>query len=152
KQLAGQAGTAAKTAVESIGDITKAGERAGGMSKSAGQAAIEGDMNVNDAVTSSQKVAASMDKILGVTQNLGASVQESVRYLEDVGNAIEQVASFSEQSASASQEASASIEEQTAATEQVAVASAKVQEEVAKAVDLAKKIVQEVKNFRDMWQ
>ncbi|MDG6223409.1 MAG: PAS domain-containing protein [Candidatus Bathyarchaeota archaeon] len=152
KQLAGQAGTAAKTSVESIDTITKAGERAGTMSKSADQAAVEGDMNVNDAVTGSQKVAESMQQILGVTKNLQAAVQESVRYLEDVGGVVEQVASFSEESASASEQTAASIEEQTAATEEVAVAATKVQEEVTRIMELAKKIESEVKMFKDMWQ
>jgi len=152
KQLAGQAGTAAKTSVESIDTITKAGERAGTMSKSADQAAVEGDINVNDAVTGSQQVAESMLQILGVTQNLQQAVQESVRYLEDVGGVVEQVASFSEESASASEETAASIEEQTAATEEVAVAATKVQEEVFKIMELVKKIESEVKMFKDMWQ
>jgi methyl-accepting chemotaxis protein len=152
KQLAGQAGTAAKTSVESIDTITKAGERAGTMSKSADQAAIEGDMNVNDAVNGSQKVAESMQQILGVTKNLQQAVQESVRYLEDVGGVVEQVASFSEESASASEETAASIEEQTAATEEVSVAASKVQEEVRKIMELATKIEAEVKMFKDMWQ
>ncbi len=152
KQLAGQAGTAAKTSVESIDTITKAGERAGTMSKSADQAAIEGNVNVNDAVNGSQKVAESMQQILGVTQNLQQAVQESVRYLEDVGGVVEQVASFSEESASASEQTAASIEEQTAATEEVSVASTKVQEEVGKILELAQKIESEVKMFKDMWQ
>ena len=152
KQLAGQAGTAAKTSVESIDTITKAGERAGTMSKSADQAAIEGDVNVNDAVNGSQQVAESMQQILGVTKNLQTAVQESVRYLEEVGSVVEQVASFSEESASASEETAASIQEQTAATEEVAVASTKVQEEVTRIMELAKKIEAEVKMFKDMWQ
>ncbi|MCW4015387.1 MAG: methyl-accepting chemotaxis protein [Candidatus Bathyarchaeota archaeon] len=152
KQLAGQAGTAAKTSVESIDTITKAGERAGSMSKSADQAAIEGNVNVNEAVNGSQQVASSMQKILGVTQNLETAVQESVRYLEEVGGVIEQVASFSEESASASEQTAASIEEQTAATEEVAVAATKVQEEVRKVIELAQKIAAEAKTFRDMWQ
>jgi methyl-accepting chemotaxis protein len=152
KQLAGQAGTAAKTSVESIDSITKAGERAGSMSKSADQAAREGDINVNEAVNVSQQVATSMQKILGVTQKLGTAVQESVRYVEEVGNVIEQVASFSEESASASEETAASIEEQTAATEEVASAATKVQEEVGKVIELSQKIVTEVKNFRQLWQ
>lgn len=152
KQLAGQAGTAAKTSVESIDGITKAGERAGTMSKSADQAAKEGNTNVNEAVTGSQQVAESMEDILGVTKKLGVAVQESVKYLEDVGSVIEQVASFSQESASASEETAASIEEQTAATEEVAAASKKVQEEVVNVVELAKKIVTEVKNFRQLWQ
>jgi methyl-accepting chemotaxis protein len=152
KQLAGQAGTAAKTSVESIDGITKAGERASVMSKSADQAAKDGDVNVNEAVTGSQQVAASMEEILGVTKKLETAVHESVKYLEDVGSVIEQVASFSEESASASQETAASIEEQTAATEEVAVAAAKVQEEVVNVIELAKKIVTEVENFRQLWQ
>jgi methyl-accepting chemotaxis protein len=152
KQLAGQAGTAAKTSVESIDGITKAGERAGTMSKSADQAARDGNVSVNEAVTGSQQLADSMKEILGVTKNLETAVQESVQYLEGVGNVIEQVASFSEQSASASEETAASIEEQTAATEEVAVAATKVQEEVIKVIELAKKIVTEVKNFRQLWQ
>ncbi|PVX23436.1 MAG: hypothetical protein CW716_12225 [Candidatus Bathyarchaeum sp.] len=152
KQLAGQAGTAAKTSVDSIDSITKAGERAGSMSKSADQAARDGDLNVNEAVKGSQQVASAMEKILGVTKKLGVAVQESVRYVEDVGSVIEQVASFSEESASASEETTASIEEQTAATEEVAVAATKVQEEVGKIMELAKKITTEVKNFRDLWQ
>lgn len=152
KQLAGQAGTAAKTSVESIDTITKAGERAGTMSKSADQAARDGNMNVNEAVNGSQQVASSMEEILGVTKKLGLAVQESVKYLEDVGSVIEQVASFSEESASASEETTASIEEQTAATEEVAVAATKVQEEVVKVMELARKITAEVKNFRDLWQ
>jgi methyl-accepting chemotaxis protein len=152
KQLAGQAGTAAKTSVESIGGITKAGERAGTMSKSADQAARDGDVRVNEAVTGSQQLAESMKDVLGVTKNLETAVQESVKYLEDVGNVIEQVASFSEQSASASEETSASIEQQTAAMEEVAVATTKVQEEVVNVIELAKKIVTEVKNFRQLWQ
>jgi methyl-accepting chemotaxis protein len=152
KQLAGQAGTAAKTSVESINGITKAGERAGVMSKSADQAARDGDVSVNEAVTGSQQLAESMKEILGVTKNLETAVQESVKYLEDVGGVIEQVASFSEESASASQETAASIEEQTAATEEVAVAAAKVQEEVLNVIELSKKIVTEVKNFRQLWQ
>ncbi|MCW4035320.1 MAG: methyl-accepting chemotaxis protein, partial [Candidatus Bathyarchaeota archaeon] len=81
KQLAGQAGTAAKTAVESIDGITKAGDQAGAMSKNAGRAARDGDSIVSEAVNGSQEVAASMEKILGVTQNLGATVQESVESL-----------------------------------------------------------------------
>jgi methyl-accepting chemotaxis protein len=152
KQLAGQAGTAAKTSVESIDSITKAGERAGTMSKSADQAARDGDINVNEAVDGSQQVAESMQEILGVTKQLGTAVQESVRYLEEVGNVIEQVASFSEESASASEETAASIEEQTAATEEVASAAIKVQEEVVKVIELSQKIVTEVKNFRQLWQ
>jgi methyl-accepting chemotaxis protein len=152
KQLAGQAGTAAKTSVESIDTITKAGERAGTMSKSADQAARDGDINVTEALNGSQKLATSMDKILGVTKNLETAVQESVRYLEEVGGVIQQVASFSEESASASEETAASIEEQTAATEEVAVASTKVQEEVAKVIELAQKIASEAKTFKDMWQ
>ena len=83
---------------------------------------------------------------------LETAVQESVRYLEEVGGVIEQVASFSEESASASEETAASIQEQTAATEEVAVASTKVQEEVAKVIELAKKIVTEVETFKNMWQ
>jgi len=152
KQLAGQAGTAAKTSVESIDTITKAGERAGTMSKSADQAAKDGDINVNETVTGSQQVASSMEEILGVTKKLETAVQESIKYLEDVGSVIEQVASFSEESASASEETAASIEEQTAATEEVAVAATKVQEEVVNVIELSKKIVTEVKNFRQLWQ
>ena len=149
KQLAGQAGTAAKTAVESISGITKAGEQAGTMSKSAGQAAQKGDSIVSEAVNTSAKVATSMEQILGVTQNLGATVQESVQSLEEVNGAIQQVASFSEESASASEEASASIEEQTAATEEVAAAAKKVQEEGATAIELSQKIVEAVKKLRE---
>ncbi len=152
KQLAGQAGTAAKTSVESIDTITKAGERAGTMSKSADQAARDGDINVTEALNGSQNLATSMDKILGVTKNLETAVQESVKYLEEVSGVIQQVASFSEESASASEETAASIEEQTAATEEVAVASTKVQEEVAKVIELAQKIASEAKTFKDMWQ
>ena len=152
KQLAGQAGTAAKTSVESIDSITKAGERAGSMSKSADQAARDGDVNVGEAVNGSQQVAGSMQDILGVTKKLESAVQESVRHLEEVGGVIEQVASFSEESASASEETAASIQEQTAATEEVAVAATKVQEEVAKVMELANKIVTEIKNFRQLWQ
>jgi methyl-accepting chemotaxis protein len=149
KQLAGQAGSAAKTAVESIDGITKAGEQAGSMSQSAGKAARDGDSIVNQAVTGSLEVASSMEKILGVTQNLGATVEQSVESLEEVNGAIQQVASFSEESASASEEASASIEEQTAATQEVASAAKKVQEEGAKAVDLSQQIVEAVKKLRD---
>ena len=149
KQLAGQAGTAAKTAVESIEGITKAGEQAGSMSKNAGQAAKEGDVKISEAVTGSQQVASSMEKILGVTQNLGATVEQSVEALEEVNGAIQQVASFSEESASASEEASASIEEQTAATEEVAAAAKKVQEEGANAVQLSQQIVEAVKKLRE---
>jgi methyl-accepting chemotaxis protein len=152
KQLAGQAGTAAKTSVESIDTITKAGERAGSMSKSADQAARDGDVNVNEAVNGSQQVATSMQDILGVTKKLGTAVQESVRYLEEVGSVIDQVASFSEESASASEETAASIQEQTAATEEVATAATKVQEEVLKVIKLSQKIAEEIENFRQLWQ
>jgi methyl-accepting chemotaxis protein len=148
KQLAGQAGNAAKTAVESIDGITKAGDSAGKMSKSAGKAAIDGDSIVSEAVDGSQQVSASMEKILDVTQNLSATIHDSVASLEDVNGAIQQVASFSEESASASEETSASLEEQTAATQEVAVAAKKVQEEGSNALNLSQKIVEQVRKLR----
>jgi methyl-accepting chemotaxis protein len=120
--------------------------------QTAAQAARGGDVKVKEAVNYSQQVAESMEEIGVVTKKLEVAVQESVRYLEDISGVIKQVASVSEESASASDETSASIEEQTASTEEVAVAATKVQEEVVNVIELAKKIVTEVKNFRELWQ
>jgi methyl-accepting chemotaxis protein len=149
KHLAGQTGTAAKTAVDSIEDITKSGSRAVEMAKEASEVAKKGVLIVGETVNGSQEVTTSMSKILEITKMLENQVMESTRALETVNGAIQQVASISEESASAAEETSASIEEQTAATEQVTSAALKVQAESKKTIDLSNSIEVEVKKLRE---
>lgn len=148
KQLAGQTGSAAKTAIETIDGITTAGEKAGVTAQESGKASEKGDEVVQNVVAGAQQVAATMADIMQIIGDLQENVETSVRTLDTVNSAIQQVASISEESASASEEASASVEEQTAATEQVTAASERSQAEALKAQELAEKIVGEVQRLR----
>lgn len=148
KQLAGQTGTAAKTAINTIDGITTAGEKAGITAQGSGKASEKGDEVVQTVVAGAQQVAATMADIMQIINDLQANVENSVGTLDTVNGAIQQVASISEESASASEETSASIEEQSAATEQVSAATEKAQAEAGRAEELAKQIVSEVERLR----
>lgn len=149
KQLAGQTGTAAKTAIDTIDGITTAGEKAGVTAQGSGIASAKGDEVVQSVVAGAQQVAATMADIMQIINDLQANVENSVGTLDAVNGAIQQVASISEESASASEETSASIEEQTAATEQVSAAAEKSQTEAARAEQLAQNIVSEVARLKE---
>jgi methyl-accepting chemotaxis protein len=148
KQLAGRTRTSAETAVRTIDDITKSGNKAVLMTQSAAKAAAEGSTVVNESVEDSQHVAKSMGDILKITQNLRENVAKSVRSIEEVNEAIQQVASVSEQSASAAEESTSTVEEQTASTEQVFAVFQKVEEQSTKAIELAEEISSEVINLK----
>jgi methyl-accepting chemotaxis protein len=148
KQLAGQTGTAAKNAVETIEEITKASGNASDIAQGSGKAAEKGDKVVSESVTGTQQVVKAMTSITDITNKLVLGVEKTLQNLEQVNSSIQQVASFSEESAAAAEESSASIEQQTASTEEVAAASQRVQEESKKAVELSQKIVSDVEQLR----
>lgn len=148
KQLAGKAGSAAKTAVYSIEEITKSGIKAAEMANQAGKAASNGDEKVTEALAGAQEVVAAMGKIHDITLGLQQSIQKSVKAITSVSEAIQQAAGFSEESASAAEESAASIEEQTATTEEVTAQNQKVSEAMTKELELATKITAEIKKLR----
>jgi len=152
KQLAGKTRSAAKTAVESINQISGYGANAVNLAQKAGGVAEKGGTVVSGAVKGSQDVADSMSKVLLITKAFGTDVSQSVKALEEVNVAIQQVASISEESAAAAEETTSSLEEQSAATEKVMQSAQNVQKESQNAVELSQKIVEEINRLKEELQ
>lgn len=148
KQLAGQTGTAAKTAIDTILEIVNAGVKASVSAEQSGAVSDKGESVVQEVVTEAHEVTRSMSRILEIIGELTTGVENSLRTLDEISDAIQQVASIAEESASASEQSTASIQEQTAATEQVSAAAEKTKIEADKAQAVAQQIVEEITNLR----
>lgn len=148
KQLAGQTGTAAKTAIDTIMEIVNAGVKASVSAEESGAVSEKGGTVVQEVVTEAHEVTTSMARIMEIIGELTIGVETSLKTLDEISGAIQQVASIAEESASASEQSTASIQEQTAATEQVSAAAEKTKMEADKAQAVAKQIVDDINNLR----
>ncbi|HTY74416.1 MAG TPA: methyl-accepting chemotaxis protein [Candidatus Nanoarchaeia archaeon] len=149
KQLAGRTKSSAETAVKTIDEITKSGNKAVQITENASREATDGSAVVSESVRGSQQVANSMGSILSITNRLRENVVKSVKSLEEVNEAIQQVASVSEESAAAAEESTSTVEQQTTGAREVAALSKQVEEQSLKAIEFAEKIADEVKVLKE---
>ncbi len=152
KQLAGQTGSAAKSAYETIDEVNKTGEEASNAADKSKEVAQKIDLVVTDTVTETNKIIAALSDITERTEVMVDKVSQSMESIDLVNQAIVDVANFSEESAAATQQTAASIEDQTNSIEQFTAGTLMIKDVSNSLMDISGQVQVQLKSLMEKWQ
>lgn len=152
KQLAGQTGSAAKSAYETIDEVNKTGEEASSAADKSQEVAQKIDLVVTDTVTETNKIIAALADITSRTEVMVDKVSQSMESIDQVNQAILEVANFSEESAVATEETAASIEDQTNSIEQFTAGTHMIKDVSNSLIDISTQVQGQLKSLMEKWQ